>query len=437
MPIQRFIRIKKIGMNNRIEMDNKQAGPGNSIDMDNSTGIRKKRIAVIGVKGLPPFGGAANVVDNLIEQLSGKYDFTIYATASDTHHKGPYKGANQIVMARFPIKALNVFYYYIVSALHAVFTRRYDGVHLHQMDGAFILLLLRMRYKVVATSHGITYTNGKWKKWAYPYFKLNEWFQAHLSSHLTIVSKALTGHYAKMIPETKITYIPNGITPPALVPSTSSSGVSPLSSKVSDSRSETARVSSPSSKVSDSPVKGDYILFAAGRILPIKGLHFLLSALRKNMFKGKLIVLGDLTQHKKYSGEILELAAGLDVEFRGLIKDKTLLNAYIAHARLFIFPSTIEAMSMMLLEVASLRTPVICSDIVQNTDIFDRDEMLFFQSESDKDLAAKLGWALEHPQLMAAFSQRAFNTLNTKYLWSAIASQYENVFERIFKTPIQ
>ncbi|MHA4812655.1 glycosyltransferase family 4 protein [Flavitalea flava] len=376
----------------------------------------KKRIAIIGVKGLPPFGGAANVVDNLLEQLSGKYDFTVYATAAATDHKGFYKGAHQIVLAKFPIKALNVFYYYIVSAFHAVFTRKYDGVHLHQMDGAFILLLLRLRFKVIATSHGITYTNGKWKKWAYPYFKMNEWFQAHLSNHLTVVSKSLISHYTKMIPAQRVSYIPNGITPPSLA--------SPSGERAKDGErpEHTERL-----------VEKDYILFAAGRILPIKGLHFLLSALRQNQFKGKLIVLGDLTQHKKYTEETLELASGLDVEFRGLIKDKNLLNAYIAHARLFIFPSTIEAMSMMLLEVASLQTPVICSDIVQNTDIFDKDEMLFFQTESDKDLAVKLGWALDHPQEMGAYAEKAYTTLKTKYLWSTIAAQYEKVYESTLK----
>jgi len=157
----------------------------------------RKKIAIIGLKGLPPFGGAANVGDNIIEQLSGKYDFTVYATATHTTHVGDYKGARQIIFARFPIKSLNVFYYYIASAFHAVFTRKYDLIHLHQMDGAFTLLLLRLKYKVLATSHGLTYLHSKWSKLLYPYFKLNEWFQARLSNHLTVVSRSLTSHYAR------------------------------------------------------------------------------------------------------------------------------------------------------------------------------------------------------------------------------------------------
>jgi glycosyltransferase involved in cell wall biosynthesis len=113
-----------------------------------------------------------------------------------------------------------------------------------------------------------------------------------------------------------------------------------------------------------------------------------------------------------------------------MIRDKALLNAYVAGARLFIFPSTLEAMSMMLLEVASLRTPVICSDIVQNTDVFDPDEMLFFRSEDDKDLAAKLDWALDHPEEMKKFAERAWQSLMTKYQAPVIAGQYAALFDR-------
>ncbi|HTR32129.1 MAG TPA: glycosyltransferase family 4 protein [Puia sp.] len=360
---------------------------------------RKKRIAIIGLKGLPPFGGAANVGDNIIEQLAATYDFTIYATASHTHHKGDYKGAHQIVFRKFPVKQLNILYYYIASAFHAVFTRRYDVIHLHQMDGAFILLLLRLRYKVVATSHGLTYHAGKWSKWSHPYFKLNEWFQARLSSHLTVVSRSLVPHYEKIVAGKHITYIPNGVTPVA-----------------------------PSSLTSTG---GSYILFAAGRILPIKGLHFLLSALHKCNYKGKLIVLGDHSQLKDYSREVFRLAAGLDVEFKGLIKEKPLLNTWIAGARFFVFPSTHEAMSMMLLEVASFQTPVLCSDIIQNTDIFDRDEMLFFRSGSDTDLAEKMAWALDHPNEMQTFAAKAYRSLMEKYHWAVIARQYADIFENL------
>ena len=44
--------------------------------------MKKKKIAVIGLKGLPAFGGTANGGENIIEQLSDKYYFTVYSILS-------------------------------------------------------------------------------------------------------------------------------------------------------------------------------------------------------------------------------------------------------------------------------------------------------------------------------------------------------------------
>jgi len=358
----------------------------------------KKKIAIIGLKGLPAFGGAASAGEHVIEQLADKYDFTVYSTASHTSHRGLYKGANQIVFKKFPIRSLNVLYYYVRSAWHVV-TNKYDLVHLHQMDAAFILLLLRLRYKVVATSHGLTYKTGKWSKLLYPYFKLNEWMQASLSNHLTVVAKSLVSHYAAIVPESKISYIPNGIN---------------LSTESAVDRQD-----------------GDFILFAAGRIISIKGLHLLLPALRKLNYKGKLIVLGDLDQIKEYKAEILALSDGLDVEYKGLIRDKAKLNSYIAGAKLFVFPSTQEAMSMMLLEVASLKTPIISSDIVENTDIFTESDVRFFKSGSVEDLGEKIQLALADGDEMKKRAMHAYATLEDKYQWVSISKQYDEIYWKV------
>ena len=148
-------------------------------------------------------------------------------------------------------------------------------------------------------------------------------------------------------------------------------------------------------------------------------------------YKGKLIVLGDLDQIKEYKAEILALSEGLNVEYKGLIKDKTKLNSYIAGAKLFVFPSTQEAMSMMLLEVASLKTPIISSDIVENTDIFTESDVRFFKSGSVADLAEKIQLALADGDDMKKRSIHAYGTLEDKYQWSSIAKQYDLIYRKV------
>lgn len=358
--------------------------------------MTKKKIAVIGLKGLPAFGGAAAVGENIIDQLNDRYDFTVYATASHAQRGVVYHAAQQIIFNVFPIKKINILYYYIASAFHAVFKGDFDLVHLHHTDGAFILFILRLRYPVISTSHGLPYKIAKWNKITYPYFKINEWIQIALSSRVTVVAKSLLGHYQRLRKD--VVYIPNGITIP--VDQQASAGE-------------------------------DYILFAAGRIISIKGLHILIDALDLLNYKGRLIVLGDIDQMPAYRQLILEKCVSLNVEFKGLIKDREVLNTYIRNSKLFIFPSTREAMSMMLLEVASLRVPVICSDIVENTDVFEQDEMVFFNSGDHADLARKLTFALDNPDALKQYTAKAYESLLKNYQWSSIATQYATLYDAL------
>ena len=89
---------------------------------------------------------------------------------------------------------------------------------------------------------------------------------------------------------------------------------------------------------------------------------------------------------------------------------------------------------MMLLEVAALRTPVVCSDILENTDVFSADEMLFFKSEDYSDLAGKLELALKDLERMKSSADRAYKSLVENYLWSDIVVKYESIFKEVIQS---
>ena len=94
----------------------------------------------------------------------------------------------------------------------------------------------------------------------------------------------------------------------------------------------------------------------------------------------------------------------MNIEFMGLIREKEKLFKYIRNARLFVFPSYSENMSIMLLEAASLKVPVICSDIPENKTVFNEKEVLFFKSENEDDLAEKLKYALANSRIMEKYT---------------------------------
>ena len=98
---------------------------------------------------------------------------------------------------------------------------------------------------------------------------------------------------------------------------------------------------------------------------------------------------------------------------------------------MFLFPSLSEGMSIMLLETAGTGTPVICSDIVANTDIFNGTEVLFFRSGDAAHLEEKLQWALDHPDEMAAMAERARIRAQTEYSGDNMTRQYEALYDQV------
>ena len=363
----------------------------------------KKKIAVIGLKGLPAFVGAGTVGENIIEQLKGKYDFYVYATSSHTPHKsGPLNGYYQKVFKALPHKKLNAFWYYLISAIHARFKGDYDLIHIHNSFAGFLIPILKRKYKIVLTTHGAFLLRKKWKKFNW-FFKYNTNHLVSKADYLCCVSKDEERQFKNLL-NLDAHYIPNGINP------------------VSKETLPKLDVTEP------------YIFFGSGRIIPTKGLHDLFNALHKMDYKGKLIVAGDLDQMPDYKAELLEMIGDLNVEFIGLIKEKALLYSYIMNARLLVFPSYMEGMSMMLLEAVAVDCPIVCSDIVPNKDVLDEKETLFFKTGDVDDLAEKIQWAFSKPEAMKQLAENAKKKFMKQYSWATIADQYQNVFEHTMET---
>ena len=117
--------------------------------------VKKPKIVVIGLKGLPAYGGAATVGENLMLNLLDSFDFTVLSTASHTTLKtGIHKGIKQIVFSSFRRGGVNTLVYYLKCAFHCM-THKYDLVHLHHAESGFITPLLKFNHKVVVTFHGV------------------------------------------------------------------------------------------------------------------------------------------------------------------------------------------------------------------------------------------------------------------------------------------
>jgi len=364
----------------------------------------KPKIAVIGLKGLPAFGGAAAVGENIITQLKDKYDFTVLSVASHTEKENTnINGVRQIVFRNYGRGGINTFIYYLNCLAH-VLINKYDLVHLHHAESGFITPFLKLRNEVVVTFHGISfYKDSKFTRLHNRFFRFSERLNILFANKVVSVSKPDTDYiYQKY--KRIIEYIPNGIS-----------------------------YMNIQGSVKNQQKREEYILFAAGRIIPIKGLHLLLKAAHRIDHPIKLIVAGDVDQVPGYRTNIAKLSSGLQIEYLGLIKEKSKLLQLIKESKLFVFPSITEAMSMMLLEVVSMKISVIASDIPSNKAIFTNDDVLFFKSDDVEDLTTKLNYALENSFEMRKKAEHAYELIAKHYTWETISHEYSKIYKMLIK----
>jgi glycosyltransferase involved in cell wall biosynthesis len=120
----------------------------------------------------------------------------------------------------------------------------------------------------------------------------------------------------------------------------------------------------------------------------------------------------------------------MDVHFLPRIADKALLLGLVRLSDVFVFPSTVEAMSMMLLEAAALGVPVLASSIPENVDILPDSEGLFLPGDAEDLARAYRALKSESASAIRAWCQHRSSFMRSHYDWGRIADEYEAVYER-------
>jgi glycosyltransferase involved in cell wall biosynthesis len=378
----------------------------------NNSGQKTTRIAVLGIKGLPSKGGAERVVEAVIKAaLRSGCEVTVYGKKSYCEDVSYPGGRFRLVLIKdFGGKYLNPFLFGLSSAIHALIFGRYDVIHLHCADYGFLVPLLRLRFKVIGTSHGAEYNRDKWNREAKLFFKIAEALFVKFTDVCTSVSKTLGEYYSERYGRPVI-YIPNGI---------DFSG---------DALGNRNQVDNGNEVLTRHKLdKKGYILFASGRIIPSKGCDILLKANRKLNLNIPLIVVGRNDQ-RDYAGYLEGLVAP-NVIFIDFIASKRDLFQLVANCRFFIFPSTYEAMSIMLLEVASLKKGVICSDIPENVEAINTNAV-YFRSGDEDDLADKISYAVQNEDKMDELGAKAYEWVRKNRDWNNITEEYIRLFRSV------
>lgn len=162
------------------------------------------------------------------------------------------------------------------------------------------------------------------------------------------------------------------------------------------------------------------------RLVQDKNPDYLIRAFGALDNKGcKLVIAGDNEADRPYVEKLRELAAGnSSIVFTGAvygrIKDVLFRNAYA-----YCLPSSIEGLSISLLEAMSYKLPIIASDIEANREVLPRDNAVWVKPEDTGELLRGLQCCMDHHrELIDRCSRENYRIVLENYTWDAVAGKY-------------
>jgi glycosyltransferase involved in cell wall biosynthesis len=369
------------------------------------------KIAMIGQKGIPSRAGGIEIhVEEIAKRLVYLgYEVEVYCRKGYCDKEfadNKYQGITVKYTPYIKSKHLDSITHTFTSTIRALFSNC-DIFHYHALGPSTMAFIPRIfGKKVVCTVHGLDWQRGKWGKFASTYLKFGEYATAKFSHRTINVSKNLVKYYREKY-KLETSYIPNGVERADLV--------KPLLIR------EKYNLG-----------KDDYILFLA-RLVPEKGIHYLIDAFNRIETEKKLVIAGGASHSEGYESELKQMAKeNKNIIFTGFVRELELAELY-SNAYFYVLPSDIEGLPISLLEAMSYGNCCLVSDIAENTDVIGSIGYSFKKSDVD-DLEQKLNMLLENKSKVQKVRDLAAQYIINKYNWDRISINTKHIYMDIMGT---
>lgn len=312
----------------------------------------------------------------------------------DVERKSEYKGVvlkNVITVNRRGMAALTSSFFASILAAFG----RYDVVHIHAEGPAFMCWLPKLCHKrVIVTVHGLDWARAKWGKFASWYIRSGEKMAVKYADDIIVLSEGVKDYFLQEYGrETK--FIPNGVNRPEIV----------AAEEIKKWGLE----------------KDNYILFL-GRLVPEKGVHYLIKAWRKINSDKKLVIAGSISDTMSYGEELNRLASGDDrIIFTGFVQGRVLQELY-SNALIYCLPSDLEGMPLSLLEAMSFGNCCLTSDLPECAEVVE-DKGIVFNKGDENDLKEKLEYLLADSNKILDIREQAAEFVLQKYNWDSVVDK--------------
>jgi len=370
------------------------------------------KIVMFGHKRIPSREGGVEIV---VEELSTRMaalghrvvclnrgGHHVSGTEFDRQISGDFRGVGLKTLPTIDRKGLAAVSSSFFGALAAAFGNA-DVVHIHAEGPAFMCWLPRLLGKrVIVTVHGLDWQREKWKQgFGAKYIRLGEKMAVRFADEIIVLSKGVQEYFRKECGRETV-LIPNGISRP--------------------------NPRAPERIAAEYGLKKQGYLLFLGRLVPEKGIHYLIEAFRKIQTDMPLVIAGGTSDTDEY-GQQLKKAASKDprILFTGFVQGQMLEELY-SNAYLYILPSDLEGMPLSLLEAMSYGNCCLVSDIPECADVVE-DHGVTFPRGNTEALKDRLQDLCDDPDRVEAYRKEASDFICGRYNWDDVVQRTLNIYQ--------
>ncbi|MCD8370131.1 MAG: glycosyltransferase family 4 protein [Clostridiales bacterium] len=367
------------------------------------------KIAMLGHKTVPALDSSRGGVEVVVEELAPRLvalgcKVTCYnRTGCNNGGQSEYKGVTLKPVPTFKRKGLAAMTSSFFATVMATFGG-YDVIHFHAEGPCFWMWIPWLfGRKCVATIHGLDFARAKWSGGlGAKYIRNGEKMAVKHASEIIVLSKGVQDYFWNTY-QRKTVFIPNGVSQPKI------RGAKEITEKFGLK-------------------KDDYILFL-GRIVPEKGLRYLIEAYARLQTGKKLVIAGGSSDTDEFMQELRELAVGMEhVVFTGFVAGRLREELY-SNAYVYVLPSDLEGMPLSLLEAMSYGNCCLVSDIEECAEVVEDKAVVFRKSEVE-DLREKLQGLCDDDVTVKKYKDAAAEFICRKYCWDEVAGKTLMLYKR-------
>lgn len=314
-----------------------------------------------------------------------------------------YKGVKLKKIFTIDKKGLAAMTSSFFATLSILFSKA-DVVHYHAEGPCAMIPIIKFlsSKKIVVTIHGLDWQRAKWGGFATKYIKFGEKMAVRYADEIIVLSKNVQ-KYFKDTYNRETVFIPNGVNRPEIIKS--------------DIIKEKYGIK-----------KDEYILFL-GRMVPEKGVHYLIEAFNKVKTDKKLVIAGGASDTDIYYSELKEKAKdNKNIIFTGFVQGKELEELY-SNAYIYCLPSDLEGMPLSLLEAMSYGNCCLTSDIDECAEVL-LDKGVTFKKSNVNDLKKTLQHLVDNDKEVNKYKKDAQSYILEKYNWDDVVNKTLELYEK-------